>query len=198
MLWNGPSGCTGRTGCGLYCTQRTRMQPFGCGPLRVRCVDRMLQADFLRPDAMPIYLEQTLFLLMSRFIKMKDVLVAGTFCVLSGNWEVEILEHSSRNSVTPNDLPHRGLERHLKRRYPRPCASGVTPESLLNAPVKEVWKLQFRQWRTLLNLICHASAASRFPFSDRNEPLIVLPILFNSWNPEGTYLISNHFKIIQN
>jgi len=32
---------------------------------------------------------------------MKDVLVAGTFCVLSGNREVEILEHSSRNSVTP-------------------------------------------------------------------------------------------------
>ena len=27
-------------------------------------MDRMLQADFLRPDAMPIRLEQTLFLLM--------------------------------------------------------------------------------------------------------------------------------------
>jgi len=29
-----------------------------------RWADRMLQADFLRPDAMPIRLEQTLFLLM--------------------------------------------------------------------------------------------------------------------------------------
>jgi len=40
------------------------MQPFSCGPLRVRWVDRMLQADFLCPDAMPIRLEQPLFLLM--------------------------------------------------------------------------------------------------------------------------------------
>jgi len=40
------------------------MQPLCCGPLRVRWVDRMLQVDFLRPDAMPIRLEQTLFLLI--------------------------------------------------------------------------------------------------------------------------------------
>jgi len=57
-------GCAGQTGCGLYCPQRTRMQPLCWGPLRVRSADRMLQADFLRPDAMPIRLEQTLFLLM--------------------------------------------------------------------------------------------------------------------------------------
>jgi len=40
------------------------MQPFCWGPLRVRWADRMLLADFLRPDTMPIRLEQTLFLLM--------------------------------------------------------------------------------------------------------------------------------------
>jgi len=40
------------------------MQPFCWGPLRVRWADRMLQADFLRPDAMPIRLEQMVFLLM--------------------------------------------------------------------------------------------------------------------------------------
>jgi len=41
------------------------MQPFCWGPLRVGWADRMLQVDFLRPDAMPICVEQTLFLLMS-------------------------------------------------------------------------------------------------------------------------------------
>jgi len=40
------------------------MQPFCWGPLRVRWADRMLQADFLHPDAMLIRLEQTLLLLM--------------------------------------------------------------------------------------------------------------------------------------
>jgi len=40
------------------------MQLFCWGPLRVRWSDRMLQVDFLRPDAIPIRLEQTLFLLM--------------------------------------------------------------------------------------------------------------------------------------
>jgi len=40
------------------------MQPFCWGPLRVRWAERMLQADFLRPDAMPIRLELTLFSLM--------------------------------------------------------------------------------------------------------------------------------------
>jgi len=40
------------------------MQPFCWGPVRVRWADRMLKADFLRPDAMPIRPEQTLFLLM--------------------------------------------------------------------------------------------------------------------------------------
>jgi len=52
------------------------MQPFCCGPLRVRWVDRMLPADFLRPDAMPIRLEQTLFLLMSN-IKKSDKYGSG-------------------------------------------------------------------------------------------------------------------------
>jgi len=40
------------------------MQPFCLGPLRARWADRMFQADFLHPNAMPICLEQTLFLLM--------------------------------------------------------------------------------------------------------------------------------------
>ena len=40
------------------------MQPLCWGPLRVGSVDRMLQTDFLRLDAMSISLEQTLFLLM--------------------------------------------------------------------------------------------------------------------------------------
>jgi len=42
------------------------MQPFCWGPLRVRWADRMLQADFLRPDAMPIRLKQMIFWLMSQ------------------------------------------------------------------------------------------------------------------------------------
>jgi len=41
------------------------MQPLCWGHLRANWADRMLQTDFLRPDAMPIPLEQTLFLLMS-------------------------------------------------------------------------------------------------------------------------------------
>jgi len=40
------------------------MQPLCWGHLRAGWADRMLQADFLRPDAMPIRLKQTLFLLM--------------------------------------------------------------------------------------------------------------------------------------
>jgi len=40
------------------------MQPLCWGHLRAGWADRMLQTDFLRPDAMPIRLEQTLFLLM--------------------------------------------------------------------------------------------------------------------------------------
>jgi len=40
------------------------MQPLCWGHLRADWADRMLQTDFLRPDAMPIRLEQTLFLLM--------------------------------------------------------------------------------------------------------------------------------------
>jgi len=40
------------------------MQPLCWGHLRAGWADRMLETDFLRPDAMPIRLEQTLFLLM--------------------------------------------------------------------------------------------------------------------------------------
>jgi len=40
------------------------MQPLCWGHLRADWADRKLQTDFLRPDAMPIPLEQTLFLLM--------------------------------------------------------------------------------------------------------------------------------------
>jgi len=40
------------------------MQPLCWGHLRAGWADRMLQTDFLRPDAMPIRPEQTLFLLM--------------------------------------------------------------------------------------------------------------------------------------
>jgi len=40
------------------------MQPFCWGPLRVGLAERMLLANFLRPDAMPIRLEQKLFLLI--------------------------------------------------------------------------------------------------------------------------------------
>jgi len=37
------------------------MQPFCWGPLRAGWADRLLQADFLYPDAMPIRPEQSLF-----------------------------------------------------------------------------------------------------------------------------------------
>jgi len=40
------------------------MQPLYWGHLRAGWADRMLQTDFLGPDAMPIRLKQTLFLLM--------------------------------------------------------------------------------------------------------------------------------------
>jgi len=40
------------------------MQPLCWGPLRVGWADRMLQTDFLHPNAMTILPEQTLFLLM--------------------------------------------------------------------------------------------------------------------------------------
>jgi len=50
------------------------MQPFCCGPLRVRWVDRRLKVDFLRPDAMPIRLEQKLFLLMYRNLNKLTIL----------------------------------------------------------------------------------------------------------------------------
>jgi len=40
------------------------MQPLCWPHLRAGWADRMLQTDFLRPDAMPIRLEQALFLLM--------------------------------------------------------------------------------------------------------------------------------------
>jgi len=40
------------------------MQPFCLGPLRAGWAHRMVRMDFLRPDAMLICLEQTLFLLM--------------------------------------------------------------------------------------------------------------------------------------
>ena len=42
------------------------MQPLCRGHLRADWADRMLQTDFLRLDAMPIRLEQMLFLLMKR------------------------------------------------------------------------------------------------------------------------------------
>jgi len=43
------------------------MQPLCWGHLRAGWADRMLQTDFLPPDALPIRLEQTLFLLMLFF-----------------------------------------------------------------------------------------------------------------------------------
>ena len=69
------------------------MQPLCWGHLRADWVDRMLQTDFLRPDAMPIRLEQTLFLLMSSLIGGHDV--------------VKLL------------LSHAGQKRWLLRSHPR-------------------------------------------------------------------------------
>jgi len=40
------------------------MQQLCWGHLRAGWADRMLETDFLRPDGMPIRLEQTLFLLL--------------------------------------------------------------------------------------------------------------------------------------
>jgi len=48
------------------------MQQLGWGHLRAGWADRMLQTDFLRPDAMPIRLEQTLFLLMKILVPLKN------------------------------------------------------------------------------------------------------------------------------
>ena len=63
------------------------MQPFCWGPLRVRWADRMLQADFLRPDAMPIRLEQMVFLLMEA-LKMEGMIKTNI-----ENWEVVRFEY---------------------------------------------------------------------------------------------------------
>jgi len=40
------------------------MKPLSSGPLRAGWADRMLQTDFLHPDAMPIRPEPTPFLLI--------------------------------------------------------------------------------------------------------------------------------------
>jgi len=53
------------------------MQPVCWGHLKADWADRMLQTDFLRPDAMPIRLEQTLFLLMRGI---------GGAMAIAGNW----------------------------------------------------------------------------------------------------------------
>lgn len=63
-VWNGPAGCTGWTGCGLGCTEPTRMQPFWWGPVRAGWADSMVRTDILPPDRMAIYPEQLRFLLM--------------------------------------------------------------------------------------------------------------------------------------
>jgi len=76
------------------------MQPFCCGPLRVCWVDRMLQADFLRPDAMPIRLEQTLFLLMHLILRPKF----SVFGVQMQNLPIPIPNLTKTSYITLNIL----------------------------------------------------------------------------------------------
>jgi len=81
----------------LYCTQRTRMQPLCWGHLRAGWADRMLQTDFLRPDAMPIRLEQALFLLM---LPPHDT-ITNAYRALKGQTRLLLLEEWRRLAPPP-------------------------------------------------------------------------------------------------